>query len=112
MKAVEHLLGDLSSGGGGGVVDGAELLVALPGDVHLVARVTRVQAMADLGLLLLGEVFRAVAEQPADLVERVVFVAAPTQGVLLNAAADLRRCQIFCVSSGYLFERRHCCDHA
>src|SRR5215208_5096279 len=20
------------------------------------------------------------------------------------------RCQIFCVSSGYLFERRHCCD--
>jgi putative transposase len=21
-----------------------------------------------------------------------------------------RRCQIFCVSSGYLFERRHCCD--
>jgi transposase-like protein len=21
------------------------------------------------------------------------------------------RCQIFCVSSGYLFERRHCCDH-
>ena len=22
----------------------------------------------------------------------------------------LRRCQIFCVSSGYLFERRHCCD--
>jgi transposase, IS30 family len=22
-----------------------------------------------------------------------------------------RRCQIFCVSSGYLCERRHCCDH-
>jgi drug/metabolite transporter (DMT)-like permease len=24
---------------------------------------------------------------------------------------DQRRCQIFCVSSGYLFERRHCCDY-
>ena len=53
---------------GGGVVDGAELLVALPGDVHFVARVTRVEAMVDLGLLLLGEVFHGVAEQPADLV--------------------------------------------
>ena len=74
---------------GGGVVDGAELLVALPGDVHLVARVARVQAMADLGLLLFGEVFHAVAEQPADFVERVVFVAAAAQGVLLHASADL-----------------------
>ena len=44
---------------------------------------------ADLGLLALGEVFHAVAEQPADLVERVVFVAAAAQGVLLHAAADL-----------------------
>jgi len=63
-------------------------LVALPGDVHLLVRVARVQAMADLGLLLLGEVFRAVAEQPADLVQRVVLVAAAAQGVLLHAAAD------------------------
>ena len=23
----------------------------------------------------------------------------------------LGRCQIFCVSSGYLFERRHCCEY-
>jgi hypothetical protein len=68
LEAVEHLLGDLSSDGGGGVVDGAELLVALPGDVHFVAWVTRVQAMVDLGLLLLGEAFHVVAEQPADLV--------------------------------------------
>ena len=30
-----------------------------------------------------------MAEQPADLVERVVLVAAPAQGVLLDAAADL-----------------------
>jgi hypothetical protein len=34
-------------------------------------------------------VFHAVAEQPADLVERVVLVAAAAQGVLLDAAPDL-----------------------
>jgi hypothetical protein len=34
-------------------------------------------------------VFHAVAEQAPDLVQRVVFVAAPTEGVLLDAAADL-----------------------
>ena len=70
------------------MVDGAELLVALPGDVDLVARVAGVQAAGDLGLLLLGEVFHAVAEQPADLVQRVVLVAAAAQRVLLHAAAD------------------------
>ena len=37
----------------------------------------------------LGEVLDAVAEQAADLVERVVLVAAVTEGVLLDAAADL-----------------------
>jgi hypothetical protein len=31
----------------------------------------------------------AVAQQPADLVERIVFHAAVTEGVLLDAAADL-----------------------
>jgi hypothetical protein len=53
-----------------------ELLVALPGQVHLICGVAGVQACTDLGLLLLGEVFHAVAEQAADLVPRVVFVAA------------------------------------
>jgi hypothetical protein len=38
------------------VVDRAELLVALPGDVDLVARVAGIEAGADLGLLALGEV--------------------------------------------------------
>jgi hypothetical protein len=47
-----------------------------------------VEAGSDLGLLLLGEVFRAVAEDAADLVERVVFVPASAQSVLLDAAAD------------------------
>jgi hypothetical protein len=30
----------------------------------------------------------------------------------LGTERSVRRCQIFCVSSGCLFERRHCCDHA
>jgi hypothetical protein len=42
-----------------------------------------------LGLLLLGEVFDAVAESSADLIERVVFVATAAQRVLLHATADL-----------------------
>jgi hypothetical protein len=70
------------------VVDGAKLLVALPGDVDFVGRVAGVEAGGDLGLLLLGEVFHAVAEEPADLIERVVFVTASAQSVLLDAAAD------------------------
>ena len=51
--------------------------------------VAGVEAVGDLGLLALGEVLDAVAEEPADLVERVVFVAAVADGVLLDAAADL-----------------------
>jgi hypothetical protein len=50
--------------------------------------VAGVEAAAELGLLALGEVFDAVAEQPADLVERVVFVAPPAERALLDAAAD------------------------
>jgi hypothetical protein len=38
------------------------------GHVHLIGRVARLEAVPDFGLLLLGEVFCAVAEQPADLV--------------------------------------------
>jgi hypothetical protein len=67
VEAVEHLLGDLSSCGGGGVVDGAELLVALPGQVDLILWVAGVETAAELGLLALGEVFDAVAEQPRIL---------------------------------------------
>src|SRR5215218_9794857 len=73
-EAVEYFGGDLAAVGGGGVVDRAELLVALPGQVDLSVRVAGVQAGGDLGLLTLGEVFDAVAEQPRDLVERVFFM--------------------------------------
>jgi hypothetical protein len=49
------------------VVDRAELLVALPGQVDLGGRVGGVEAGGDLGLRAFGEVFDAVAKQPADL---------------------------------------------
>jgi hypothetical protein len=41
-----------------------------------------------LGLLFLGELFRAVPEQPADFIQRVVFVAAMAEGVLLHRPSD------------------------
>jgi len=62
VEAVEHLGRDLTALRWGGVVDGAELLVALPGQVHLICGVAGVEAVADLGLLAFGEVFYAVAE--------------------------------------------------
>jgi hypothetical protein len=71
------------------MVDGAELLVALPGQVDFSVRVARVEAGGDLGLLALGGVVHAVAEEPSDLVERVVLVTAVAQGVLLDATPDL-----------------------
>jgi hypothetical protein len=76
VEAVEYLDRNLAALGRGGVVDGAQLLIALPGDVDFIAWVTGVEAAADLGLLPVGEVFCAVAEEPPDLIERVVFVAA------------------------------------
>ena len=36
-------------------------------------------------------------------------VSAPSSPT--NAGRPTWRCQIFCVSSGYLFERRHCCEY-
>jgi len=66
VEAVEHLPRDLAGFRRGSVVDGAELLVALPGQVHLILWVAGVEAAAELGLLALGEVFDAVAEQPAN----------------------------------------------
>jgi hypothetical protein len=89
VEAVQHLDRDLASLGWRGVVDGAQLLVALPGDVDFAAWVAGVEAAADLGLLPFGEVFDAVAEQAADLVQRVVFVAAAAEGVLLHPASHL-----------------------
>ena len=62
VKTVEHFLGDCSPFRRASVVDRAKLLVALPGQVHLILWVAGVEAAGDLGLLALGEVFDAVAE--------------------------------------------------
>jgi hypothetical protein len=68
------------------VIDDAQLLVALPGHVRPIAGVTGVETCADLGLLALGEVLCAVAEQPSDLIERVVFCG--RGGLVCLAARD------------------------
>jgi hypothetical protein len=38
-------------------------------------------------------------------------VSAEETSTQVEVAFTAGRCQIFCVSSGYLSERRHCCDH-
>jgi hypothetical protein len=58
------------------MVDEAQLLIALPGPIHIIAGVAGSKTCADLGLVARGEMFHAMAEQPADLIERVAFVAA------------------------------------
>ena len=71
------------------MVDGAELLVALPGQVDFAVGVAGVEApVLSLACWRVGEVLDAVAEEAADLVERVVLVAAVAEGVLLDPAAD------------------------
>ncbi|HEY6683979.1 MAG TPA: hypothetical protein VI030_13440 [Propionibacteriaceae bacterium] len=47
-------------------LDGIEAKRAVVGQVHLVARVAGVEAVTDLGVLHVGEMFDAVEEQPAD----------------------------------------------
>jgi hypothetical protein len=71
------------------VVDGAELLVTLPGQVDFAVGVAGLQTPGELGLLAFGQMLHTVAEEAADLVKRVVFVASVADGVLLDAAADL-----------------------
>jgi hypothetical protein len=89
VETVEHLDGNFSAFGRYCVVDRAQLLVAPPGKINFSDRVAGVEATVDLGLLALGEVFDAVPQQPADLIQRVVFVAAAAQGVLLHPTPDL-----------------------
>ena len=72
-----------------GVVNGAQLLIALPSQVHLICGIAEVEAVVDLGPLLVGDVFDAVPEEPADLIEGIVFVATAAQGALWHATSDL-----------------------
>lgn len=71
------------------MVDRAQLLVALPGRGHLVVGVAGVQGRVEACDRPVGQVLGAVPQQAADLVQGVVAVPAPVQGLLLDAAADL-----------------------
>jgi hypothetical protein len=71
------------------VVDRAELLVALPGHVHLTVWIPGLQATSEFGLLPLRQVFDTMPQDPADLIERIVFVAAMPNLLLLDTATDL-----------------------
>jgi hypothetical protein len=88
-EAGNHLLSDPATLAGAGVVDGAELLVALPGQVDFAVGVAGIQTPGELGLLAFGQMLHTVAEQATDLVERIVLVASVAEGVLLDTAADL-----------------------
>jgi len=84
----DDLLGDGPAGGRGlGLVHRSELLVGVPGDGGLESGVAGGQAGVELAYLRVGKVLAAAAQQPPDLVQRVVLVAAPAQGVLLDPAA-------------------------
>jgi hypothetical protein len=72
-----------------GVVDVAELLVALPGEGDFVVGVAEGELRVEPGGLFVGEVFGADLQRAADAVERVALAAAVPEGVLLDAAADL-----------------------
>ncbi len=88
-KAGDQLVSDPATLVGAAVVDGAELLVALPGQVNFTVGVAGIQTPDEFGLLGFGEVLDIVAEEATDLVERVVLVASVAESVLLDATADL-----------------------
>ena len=89
-EAGDDLLRGPSTFGGGGVVDGAELLVALPGQVDFAVWVAGLQTPGEFALLAFGEVLDSMTQDPANLVERIILVASVAEGVLLNPAADRR----------------------
>lgn len=86
----EDLLGDPSPGDVVWlVVDGSELLGAVPGDLDLVVALVSDEGRVQAGVLSVGEVLDAGAQDVADPVEGVVFAAAVAVDVLLDPAPDL-----------------------
>ncbi len=70
---------------GGASVDRAQLLIAGPGELDLAVGVADGQPGLEPAVLALGQVLQAVPEES----ERVVFVSASSELLLLHAAADL-----------------------
>ena len=71
-----------------GVVDGPQLLVALPGHEDFVVGVAGRQRDEQSTPLPFGQLLAAAAEQVADAVQRAVGVATVAEGVLLDPPAD------------------------
>jgi len=71
------------------VVGGAEQLGAGPGDFDLAVFLAGGEHRVQAGLLFVGEVLSSGTQVVPDPVQRVVLTAAVTEGVLLDAAADL-----------------------
>lgn len=71
------------------MVDPADLLVERPGQFDLTVRVAVREVPVQALALFVGEVFGAGHECAADPVERVVGVAAPSQGRLLDTSSDV-----------------------
>jgi len=74
------------------VVDRTEPLVGPPCEVHLTFWVTVREVFVEPLLLPIGEMPGPGHQGSTDPVERVVVQPAPTQGVLLDPAADLVEC--------------------
>jgi len=74
------------------VVDGSQLLGALPGDLDLDVALVGGERCFQAGPLPVGEVLDAGAQDVADPVERVGLAAAVAVDVLLDPAADLVEC--------------------
>ncbi len=71
------------------VVDGAELLGAVPGELDFDVPVIGGERRLEAGPLPVGEVLLPGAQDIADPVERIVSAAAVAVDVLLNPAPDL-----------------------
>ncbi len=72
-----------------GVVDGAQLLVGLPGDGHFVVRVPGFELLLQPRDLFLRQGLDALLEGAADAVERIILLSPVPERVLLNAPADV-----------------------
>ncbi|GAA3867354.1 hypothetical protein GCM10022275_16320 [Tessaracoccus defluvii] len=71
------------------VIDRSELLSAVPGDLDFNVTLISGERRGKTGVLPLGEVFTAGAQNVADPVQRVVLASSVAVDVLLDPAADL-----------------------
>ena len=71
------------------VVDRADDFLGVPGIAHLPAGVASLEQARETHAALVIEAFVSAGKEPAGAVERVVFVAPVSEGLVLDPAADL-----------------------